>query len=68
MCIRDRAAAVRRWDNDPRKVTGEQLTDLTNVRTRMTPPPSAALDAVETPRATPADHLQATPQAPTPRR
>ncbi len=65
---RELAAAVRRWDNDPREVTGEQLADLTNVRTRMAPPRTTAVDPVETPRATPVDHLQATPRAPTPRR
>jgi DNA primase catalytic core len=65
---RELAAAVRRWDNDPREVTGEQLTDLTNVRTRMAPPPAAAVDAVDAPRAIPADHLSETPQAPAPRR
>jgi len=62
---RELAAAVRRWDNDPREVTGEQLADLPNVRTRVTPPPTAAVDA---PRAIPADHFSPTPQAPAPRR
>ena len=65
---RELAAAVRRWDNDPREVTGDQLTDLTNVRTRMAPPPTGVVDAVDAPRALPADHLSETPQAPAPRR
>ena len=68
---RELAAAVRRWDADPREVTGDQLADLAAVRSRMATrassqteagAPAHALTAVQ------AVDAQVNREAPAPRR
>ncbi len=59
---RELAARVRQWDNDPRKLAGEQLADLSTARDRLTT--AASLTAPRAPRGDLITRTALTPTAP----